>query len=195
MNDVKDRKHSGVTYLSSRLARSNDMHDNGSNEGIPTFGGNGGGGMDNLDRRVSALEDDVKVIRNDLTTLMVRSENFATKADVSDIRTEIATLSGSLQIVLAEQGGSLRAEIADQGGSLRAEMSEMRGDLRKEMADLRGEFKAAIIESQQIILDAVDKKFDKIAENTRWKWGTVFIPLAVGVAGVLATLLAARLSS
>ncbi|MFN1130425.1 hypothetical protein ACJK9F_002976 [Lelliottia nimipressuralis] len=139
-------------------------------------GGPGGGGMDNLERRVSALEDDVKVIRNDLTTLMVRSENFATKADISNIRTEIATLSGSL-----------RKETAEQGGALRAEMAEIRGEIKTEMAALRGELKAAMVESQQSILKAIEEK-------SRWKWGTVFIPLVVGVAAVLATLFAAHLS-
>lgn len=117
-------------------------------------GGDGGGRMENLDKRVTNLESDVKVIRNDLTTLMVRSENFSTKADVSDIRTE---------------------------------MAELRGELKTEMAALRGDLKAAMVESQQSILKAIEEK-------SRWKWGTVFIPLVVGVAGVLATLLAAHIS-
>lgn len=161
-------------------------------------GGDGGGRMENLDKRVTNLESDVKVIRNDLTTLMVRSENFATKADVSDIRTEIATLSGSLRTEIAEQGGSLRSELAElsgslrselaqQGGSLRSEMAELRGEIKTEMAALRGELKAAMVESQQSILKAIEEK-------SRWKLGTVFIPLVVGVAAVLATLFAAHLS-
>ncbi|MGC6009950.1 hypothetical protein VU574_04585 [Enterobacter kobei] len=95
-----------------------------------------------------------QVRRIAVDTLTVRSENFATKADVSDIRTE---------------------------------MAELRGEIKTEIAKLRGELKAAMVESQQSILKAIDEK-------SRWKWGSVFIPLAVGVAGVLATLLAAHLS-
>lgn len=129
--------------------------------------------MDNLDKRVTALEEDVKVIRNDLTTLMVRSENFATKADISDIRTEMA----------------------ESRGSIKQEMAAQRGEIKAEMAALRGELKTAILESQQFLLKEMESRFDKLADKTRWKWSAVFIPLGVGIAGVLATLLASYLTS
>lgn len=138
-----------------------------------TGGPGGGGGVDNIEKRVTTLEEDVKVIRGDLTTLTVRSENFSTKADVSDIRAEIAALSGSLRTEFAAHGGAIRTEIADKNGAL----------------------KAAILESQQAILKEIDIKFEKLADKTRWKWSAVFIPLGVGVAGVLATLLASYLTS
>lgn len=167
MSKANERKlsGSGVTFLTPELARLHEMQDNDNNEVIPAFGGNGGGGMDNLERRVTALEEDVKVIRNDLTTLMVRSESFATKADISDIRTEMA----------------------ESRGSIRQEMAESRGELKAEMAALRGEIKAAMFETKQSILTAIDDK-------SRWKWGSVFIPLGVGILGALATLLVAHLS-
>lgn len=87
-------------------------------------GGPGGGGMDNLERRVTALEEDVRVIRNDLTTLMVRSESFATKADISDIRTEIAALRGELRTEMSTQGGELRIAMSTQSGELRTELQK-----------------------------------------------------------------------
>lgn len=87
-------------------------------------GGPGGGGMDNLERRVTALEEDVRVIRNDLTTLMVRSESFATKADISDIRTEIAALRGELRTEMSTQGGELRTVMSTQSGELRTELQK-----------------------------------------------------------------------
>lgn len=165
------------TLNHSKVANMNEYRELALPETPIHGGGDGGGRMDNLEKRVTSLEGDVKIIRNDLTTLMVRSENFAAKADISDIRTEISTLSGVLQTEAAEQGGSLRAEIA-----------ELRGELKTEMAVLRGELKAAMAESQQSIIKAIEEK-------SRWKWGTVFIPLVVGVAGVIATLLAAHLSN
>lgn len=175
MSKANERKlsGSGVTFLTPELARLHEMQDNDNNEVIPAFGGNGGGGMDNLERRVTALEEDVKVIRNDLTTLMVRSESFATKADISDIRTEMA----------------------ESRGSIKQEMAAQRGEIKAEMAALRGELKTAILESQQVLLKEMENRFDKLSDKTRWKWSAVFIPLGVGVAGVLATLLASYLTS
>lgn len=117
-----------------------------------TGGSDGGGTMDNLEKRVTNLEGDVKVIREDLTTLKVRSENFATKSDVSDIRIE---------------------------------MAELRGDLKSEMAALRGDLNTAIVESKQSILNA-------IAEKSRWKWGSIVIPLAAVVVGAILSFVITR---
>jgi hypothetical protein len=96
---------------------------NGENESSINTGG-GGGGMDNLERRVTALEEDVKVIRNDLTTLMVRSESFATKADISEIRTEMATLRGELKAEMSAQSGELNTALATQSGNLKTELQK-----------------------------------------------------------------------
>ncbi|WP_370608032.1 hypothetical protein [Citrobacter meridianamericanus] len=56
----------------------------------PPFGGggSGGGGMaEELQQRVKKLEEDVTDIRVNLATLTARSEHFATKSDISDLRT------------------------------------------------------------------------------------------------------------
>ncbi|MGX5075778.1 hypothetical protein [Enterobacter mori] len=66
----------------------------------------------------------MRVIRNDLTTLMVRSESFATKADISDIRTEIAALRGELRTEMSTQGGELRTVMSTQSGELRTELQK-----------------------------------------------------------------------
>ena len=145
-----------------------------------TGGPGDGGGMDNLERRVTGLEEDVKVIRNDLTKLMVRSEVFATKAEISDLRGEIKTDMTSLR-------GELKTEMAGLRGEIKTDMASLRGELKTEMAELRGELKAELVETKLSILNAIEEK-------SRWKWGSVFIPLGVGVMGVLATLLAAHFS-
>ncbi|EMP2223023.1 apolipoprotein A1/A4/E family protein [Enterobacter hormaechei] len=217
MTGTKEKKFYGITRISSRLAPQQEMDDNGIQDDIASYGGGGGSGMDNLDKRVTALEEDVKVIRNDLTTLMVRSESFATKADISDIRTEMAEYRGSIKQEMAESRGSIKQEMAAQRaeikeemaaqrgeikeemaahrGEIKAEMAAHRGEIKAEMAALRGELKAAILESQQFLLKEMESRFDKLADKTRWKWSAVFIPLGVGIAGVLATLLASYLTS
>lgn len=54
----------------------------------PFGGGSGGGGMaEDLEQRVKKLEEDVTEIRVNIATLTTRSENFATKSDISDLRT------------------------------------------------------------------------------------------------------------
>lgn len=150
-------------------------------------GSDGDGTMDNLEKRVTNLEGDVKVIRNDLTTIIARSDNFATKADITEINVEITALRGELRTEIAKQGGDIRTEMAKQGGDLSTEMAKLRGELKTEMAAMRGEVLAAVNESQQSILRALDEK-------SKWKLGSVFIPLGVGIVGVIATLLAGVLS-
>jgi hypothetical protein len=92
-----------------------------------------GGGMDNLEKRVTNLEGDVKVIREDLTTLTVRSESFATKADVADIRAEMAEMRGELRTEMAELRGELRSEMSKQYGEINTALSTQSGNLKTEL--------------------------------------------------------------
>lgn len=61
---------------------------------------------DDLERRVSCLESDVTEIKNNLITLTTRSESFATKSDVLEIRE-------GLRLEMAESRQSLKSEMAD----------------------------------------------------------------------------------
>lgn len=72
---------------------------------------------DDLERRVSCLESDVTEIKNNLITLTTRSESFATKSDVLEIRE------------------GLRLEMADLRQSLKVEMAEHRTELQKSFAN------------------------------------------------------------
>ncbi|GHM53676.1 hypothetical protein ECZU51_23460 [Escherichia coli] len=89
----------------------------------------GGDGMnDDLERRVSCLESDVTEIKNNLITLTTRSESFATKSDVLEIRE-------GLRLEMAESRQSLKSEMADLRQSLKVEMAEHRTELQKSFAN------------------------------------------------------------
>ncbi|WP_036243200.1 hypothetical protein [Methylobacter luteus] len=73
------------------------MRDEISEEFNRRGGGNGGGGnMSDLERRVGNLETDVRAIRDNLHTLVldvaVIKSNYASKSDISDLKTEISGL-------------------------------------------------------------------------------------------------------
>lgn len=83
---------------------------------------------DDLERRVSCLESDVTEIKNNLITLTTRSESFATKSDVLEIRE-------GLRLEMAESRQSLKSEVADLRQSLKVEMAEHRTELQKSFAN------------------------------------------------------------
>ncbi|WHF80015.1 hypothetical protein [Escherichia coli] len=84
--------------------------------------------IDDLERRVSCLESDVTEIKNNLITLTTRSESFATKSDVLEIRE-------GLRLEMAESRQSLKSEMADLRQSLKVEMAEHRTELQKSFAN------------------------------------------------------------
>ncbi|EOM7884585.1 hypothetical protein ACNCRB_002444 [Escherichia coli] len=102
---------------------------NVSNNQVTGSGNDGGDGMnDDLERRVSCLESDVTEIKNNLITLTTRSEAFATKSDVLEIRE-------GLRLEMAESRQSLKSEMADLRQSLKVEMAEHRTELQKSFAN------------------------------------------------------------
>lgn len=66
---------------------------------------------------------------------------------------------------------------------------------KENLLSTKGELKDALQITQEAIIKKIDGRFKDIEEKARWKWGTVVIPLSVGIAGVLATLLVAHFSS
>lgn len=115
------------TYFAVQKKKENAY--NVSNNQVTGSGNDGGDGMnDDLERRVSCLESDVTEIKNNLITLTTRSESFATKSDVLEIRE-------GLRLEMAESRQSLKSEMADLRQSLKVEMAEHRTELQKSFAN------------------------------------------------------------
>ncbi len=75
--------------------------------------------------------------------------NLATKADIAEVKGEIADLRGELKGEIADLRGELKGEIAD----LRGEIAKVEGkvaEARQDIADLRGE------------LGKIDARFEKM---------------------------------
>lgn len=85
----------------------------------PSHGGgdDGGSGVDDLRKRVERTEDNITQIKIDLATLTERSENFASQAALD------ALIIRSETFATKEDLGNLRAEIHKQMGSIHKEIS------------------------------------------------------------------------
>jgi F0F1-type ATP synthase membrane subunit b/b' len=71
--------------------------------------------------------------------------DLATKADLAELRTEIAELKTELKTEIAELRTELKAEIAELRTELKAEIAGLRTELRAEIAAVRTELLKWII--------------------------------------------------
>ncbi|MGD2487029.1 DUF1640 domain-containing protein [Escherichia coli] len=127
-------------------------------------GGDGGGGMtDKLERRIEQIEGNLSLIRHDLATLAERTTHLSTKADVAEMK-----------------------------GELKADIAHLKGELKSDAANLKSEFKCDIANLKAEVIEAMDKRFDKLDEKARWKLSGVVIPVAVGILSALITFVVAR---
>jgi len=117
-----------------------------------------GENMDILEQRVERLEEDTRQIKLDLAVLTARSENFATKKDVAELRAELIK------------------EIA---------ASEARTNIRFEKIDEKFERIDEKFERIDEKFERIDEKFERMFEkfndiNSRITW-TLMIPALVAV--------------
>ncbi len=79
-------------------------------------GGDGGGTMSDLERRVGHLETDVRTISNNLHALVADTaaikSNYASKADIANLKTELKTDIADLKLELKTDIASIKNEIA-----------------------------------------------------------------------------------
>ncbi|MGU0160017.1 hypothetical protein ACVXHB_03235 [Escherichia coli] len=122
---------------------------NVSNNQVTGSGNDGGDGMnDDLERRVSCLESDVTEIKNNLITLTTRSESFATKSDVLEIRE-------GLRLEMERSRQSLKSEMADLRQSLKVEMAEHRTELQKSFANQTWFFTGIVLSAMAVLVAVV----------------------------------------
>ncbi|WP_380181920.1 hypothetical protein [Kalamiella sp. sgz302252] len=127
---------------------------------------------DDLAQRVGKLEQDVAVIRQDVNTLTIRSENFATKVDIANICTEMATMRGEFREEMTAMRGEFKKDMAAMRGELKEDMANMRGEFKGEMADMRGSFQAelrqAINRQTALLLTIIPATLAAIAAVGAW---------------------------
>lgn len=92
---------------------------------------------DGFERRVSRLERDVTEIKNNLITFTTRSESFATKSDVLEIRE------------------GLRLEMAELRQSLKVEMADYRTEIQKAFASQTLQLAGIILSAMAVLVAAV----------------------------------------
>ncbi|EOG3166454.1 hypothetical protein ACK827_004808, partial [Salmonella enterica] len=174
----------------------------------------GGGMLDQLERRVERLEGDTLTIKDKLTALSVRSESFATKSDLAELKGELrydlAQVKGGLSADLAQVKGGLSADLAQVKGGLSADLAQVKGGLSTDIAELKSELKSdmssletrimvnmmqAINNSQNAIMEKMDRRFDRVDDNTKWRLSGVILPVgSVIVTAVVAFLIAKYVS-
>lgn len=133
----------------SRFRKKKENAYNVSNNQVTGSGNDGGDGMnDDLERRVSCLESDVTEIKNNLITLTTRSESFATKSDVLEIRE-------GLRLEMAESRQSLKSEMADLRQSLKVEMAEHRTELQKSFANQTWVLTGIVLSAMAVLVAVV----------------------------------------
>lgn len=94
------------------------------------FGG-GGGGMDEILKRLGAIESSVSEIRVQVSAIAAVMPHLATMADVAELRVEMRS-----------ESGSVRSETSSQISSARGEISSLKGEMGSQVGQLRGEISA-----------------------------------------------------
>lgn len=178
----------GVTPIRGDI--NSDLNDDSSFSG--GGGGSGGGMLDQLERRVERLEGDTLIIKDKLTELSIRSETFATKSD-------LAELKGELRSDLVQVKGGLSTDLAQVKGGLSTDLAELKSELKSDISSLEVRMMAnmmqAINNSQNAIMEKMDRRFDRVDDNTKWRLSGVILPVgSVIVTAVVAFLIAKYVS-
>ncbi|EAP3755784.1 DUF1640 domain-containing protein [Salmonella enterica] len=159
--------------------------------------------LDQLERRVERLEGDTLIIKDKLTVLSVRSESFATKSDLAELKGELrydlAQVKGGLSADLAQIKGELSADLAQVKGGLSTDLAELKSELKSDISSLEARMMVnmmqAISNSQNAIMDKMDRRFDRVDDNTKWRLSGVILPVgSVIVTAVVAFLIAKYVS-
>jgi len=95
----------------------------------------------------SELKADIADVRAEIAA--VKAE---LKADIADVRAEIAAVKAELKAEIAAVKAELKAEIADVKAELKAEIAAVESRLMMTFADLRSDIRDARIDTLKLIL-------------------------------------------
>lgn len=124
--------------------------------------------LQNLGLRVGKLEVDVADIRVNLAALTTRSEQFATKSDITELRGELRAEMGELREELRGEMSELREELRGEMGELRGEMAAMRGEINGFRGEFSGMLHKAIHKQTVLVLTIVPASLAAIAGVSAW---------------------------
>ncbi|EMD3276983.1 DUF1640 domain-containing protein [Salmonella enterica] len=159
--------------------------------------------LDQLERRVERLEGDTLIIKDKLTELSIRSETFATKSDLAELkgelRSDLVQVKGGLSTDLAQVKGGLSTDLAQVKGGLSTDLAELKSELKSDISSLEVRMMVnmmqAINNSQNAIMEKMDRRFDRVDDNTKWRLSGVILPVgSVIVTAVVAFLIAKYVS-
>jgi len=68
--------------------------------------------VEDVQKRLSNVETDVSGLKSNVSTILATLPHLATKSDVSELRTEVATGFGALRTEMTAALGQLRTEMA-----------------------------------------------------------------------------------
>lgn len=109
----------------------------------PANSNGGGGGMDDILRRLGAVESAVFEVREQVIGIAATIPGLATKTDVGDVRVEVSELRGEVRSIaatlphlatkadLSAEIGSVRADLKSEIGSVRAAISALETSIIK----------------------------------------------------------------
>lgn len=167
---LQPKREQGITPIRPGI-------DSNSNDD-PSFGGGGGdsgGGMlDQLERRIERLEGDLSLTRNDLATLVERTTNLSTKADVGEVK-------GELKADIAHLKGDLKCDIANLKGELKSDTAHLKEQIKSDINSLKGEIAEAMDKRFDKIMDEMNRRFDKVDDNTKWRLGGIIMPVCIAI--------------
>jgi hypothetical protein len=99
--------------------------------------GSGGGGMDDVMKRLGVLERDMSDLKVQVGSIAAQLPHLATKAEIGDLKAMTSAEIGGLRAMTSAEIGGLRAMTSAEIGGLRATTSAEIGDLRAAISEAK----------------------------------------------------------
>jgi dsDNA-specific endonuclease/ATPase MutS2 len=125
----------------------------------------------------------------DVKLVNLLKNNFATKEDLANLRTEVVAIRGELKSEMSSLRGELKAEISNLRtevfgirGELKSEIASLRSDLTSEMISLRGDLTSEMVS----LRGEFNTKLEQFkSEMIKWMFGLLISQAALVLGAVL----------